>query len=100
MPDESYVPRRTLVAHDCDHAYQPFPHGEGSTRATSHTRARVTVRVLTRRGARVVYLAGGVTAHIPEFLHDGRFAPVSSSERCRSAKRRRSGARSYKPMAA
>lgn len=24
-------------------------------------------------GARVVYLAGGVTAHIPQFLHDGRF---------------------------
>lgn len=23
--------------------------------------------------ARVVYLAGGVTAHIPQFLHDGRF---------------------------
>lgn len=24
-------------------------------------------------GARVVYLAGGVTAHIPQFLHDGHF---------------------------
>jgi len=24
-------------------------------------------------GAKVVYLAGGVTAHIPQFLHDGRF---------------------------
>ena len=24
-------------------------------------------------GARVVYLAGGVTGHIPQFLHDGRF---------------------------